>query len=944
MSRYILSPDGTIKDKNNLERQVSFNEVLPKIGNSAKDNKLSENINRFFATADILPDIYSNDNPNSKKYIINESPELVNKSFNFINSDFSNKSDQQFENVKYYKEYTSVFDLELNSDETGSQLFAHELDFHGFTNDILRNPIEAVEEIILRTITIIDMTIAAAIPIITISILQSILQESISLKDDDAKKIFINTAQNFEFGKYITYRKLASDNNLQIILLEKTLNSFERLMNFPSFKFEGYKPLTNIFYFLIGYISYLTPGLKINFPANLNNVTTFISDIIITIISANSSRHIFNLLMRKIIKNNYFLKSYLDSPSINVDSFQYSLIRGLSILGSFFFRFIGERIGVGEKIFRIEYPLRNNQNNNFFLSRYGDLNIKDNKDTENQLQINKNNLLTSFRMPINNNISITSIFSQINKNTKSLYEGDVGKNRLKRIDQQTQKTLEASIDSEYMPFSIHDLRTNEVFSFHAFLENVSDSFSPNFTTSTGYGRMDPVKIYENTTRSINVDFWLISTSPEDHDYMWYYINRLVSCIYPQWSKPELANIENTKQIDLKFGNPFTQIPVAPPMIRLRVGDLFKSNYTPSNLVRQFEITNSEIIVNQSYNFETEFNSFSSITDLSYLKEEEVNNKINEVKAFLSKYNFKFLSDIGNDIYTSMNLNNKNIQNIEKIVNIIPKIIKNEQNWEKIKITIAGSDRLIPTNLSIDLLISNNMSVLLNRGETSKDSQLNSIQIEKIEENDLFQLIVKNNKISIQKISDKNTADVNNSNYDNILKQIKNKDINCYSFYKITINYGDDLNNTNSTNNNSKISFYMYNDYYTNYMKNKAIEIASIYIYRNNADEFLKSEKNVIKDSYEKTMGEGIAGFIKNLNVGIDNNVLWDIEKNKIAPMAVKIGLQFDPIHDIPLGLDYKGIMRSGAYSVGKINNELFKDKVKDRSDYTYKTRIKFGEN
>ena len=46
--------------------------------------------------------------------------------------------------------------------------------------------------------------------------------------------------------------------------------------------------------------------------------------------------------------------------------------------------------------------------------------------------------------------------------------------------------------------NLYDLRTNEIISFHAFLNSLSDSFSPEWTQVNGYGRMDSVKIYNKT--------------------------------------------------------------------------------------------------------------------------------------------------------------------------------------------------------------------------------------------------------------------------------------------------------------------------------------------------------------------------------------------------------------------------------------------------------------
>lgn len=157
------------------------------------------------------------------------------------------------------------------------------------------------------------------------------------------------------------------------------------------------------------------------------------------------------------------------------------------------------------------------------------------------------------------------------------------------------KQIEEHLESEYMPFYFHDLRTNEIISFHAFLSNISDSFNPGYDTVTGFGRIEGAKIYKNTSRSINLSFNLVSTSKKDFDLMWYQVNKLVSMCYPQFSKGITAKkIEEGKLEDANFSYPFTQLPTASPLIRLRVGDLIKSNYSMRNIARLHEIKSRDI--------------------------------------------------------------------------------------------------------------------------------------------------------------------------------------------------------------------------------------------------------------------------------------------------------------------------------------------------------------
>ena len=95
------------------------------------------------------------------------------------------------------------------------------------------------------------------------------------------------------------------------------------------------------------------------------------------------------------------------------------------------------------------------------------------------------------------------------------YEGSEDSDTPGRLSKEYVKYIEDGLDAEYMPFYFHDLRTNEIISFHAFLGGYTDGFSTDYTSVAGYGRSDEVKIYNKTTRSISFDFTVAATSKQD---------------------------------------------------------------------------------------------------------------------------------------------------------------------------------------------------------------------------------------------------------------------------------------------------------------------------------------------------------------------------------------------------------------------------------------------
>lgn len=188
--------------------------------------------------------------------------------------------------------------------------------------------------------------------------------------------------------------------------------------------------------------------------------------------------------------------------------------------------------------------------------------------------------------------------SQFDSATSDIMSGySTTEENVNRFDIETVKELEELLNSSYMPFYFHDLRTNEVVSFHAFLGNMSDNYSADWQNTTAYGRVEPVFQYTGTTRELQIDFFVVATNATDFDRMWAKINKLVTLVYPQFTKGRQVQTTDGK----KFIQPFSQIPGASPVFRIRVGDVWKSNYNRFNVMRlfgvgqpEFNLTDSEI--------------------------------------------------------------------------------------------------------------------------------------------------------------------------------------------------------------------------------------------------------------------------------------------------------------------------------------------------------------
>ena len=157
-----------------------------------------------------------------------------------------------------------------------------------------------------------------------------------------------------------------------------------------------------------------------------------------------------------------------------------------------------------------------------------------------------------------------------------------------RIPALAVEQIERELSTEYMPFYFHDLRTNEIVAFHAFLKDVSDAFAANYSSNTGIGRIEPAYTYGGTTRSISLSFVILSTNEEDFDEMYFKINKLVTLVYPQFSRGRTVQTEE----GITFVQPFSQVQTSSPLVRIRLGNLLHSNYSKFSLARLFGLGQS----------------------------------------------------------------------------------------------------------------------------------------------------------------------------------------------------------------------------------------------------------------------------------------------------------------------------------------------------------------
>lgn len=426
----------------------------------------------------------------------------------------------------------------------------------------------------------------------------------------------------------------------------------------------------------------------------------------------------------------------------------------------------------------------------------------------------------------------------------------------------TVKSIEGKLDAEYMPFYMHDLRTNEIISFHAFITQLTDDFSANWEQSDGYGRVDPVKVYKSTTRRINIGFVIASTSDEDFDDMWVKINKLITLVYPQYTAGRvLSDATGTNQ----FTQPFSQLIGASPLIRLRLGDLFKSNYSRFALARLFGADSNNMKLDGEIKFE-------GATDIIKALQDDIKSPVGKTYT-LSSNNLSKPSE------TSMSVSLPSVPGTQR------------GNTPSVALTFN-----VPAG-DVHYFVFKVKSVMFSGASTSNAGD-RAVIVPELMNNKLLQ-----DFYGLSADAATATLKYLKAEYDNKDKPAKRVVGGEYVANLTDLRIAPDRFES---------------------IVNKGLSTATANV--DKLAEFLSSDKNAIVKSFKEVQGKGLAGTIDSLNFDFFNNVTWEIAPNRRAPQFCRVTLAFSPIHDISPGLDHLGYNRGPVFPVGHLAHGPDRDK------------------
>jgi hypothetical protein len=470
-----------------------------------------------------------------------------------------------------------------------------------------------------------------------------------------------------------------------------------------------------------------------------------------------------------------------------------------------------------------------------------------------------------------------------------------------RIPKDQVHLIENKLEAEYVPFYFQDLRTNEIISFHAFLTDLSDGFAASYNSTTGYGRADEVMVYNNTKRSISFGFQVVATSVEDLDVMYWNVNKLISMLYPQYSRGRVMTSGGDK-----FIQPFSQIPTASPMIRLRIGDIIRGNYSKFGLARLFGLGQDE----SSFRFDSEDSAQRSyerrrraaLPDALRRAREELSGRQKGAGDMVT------LRAISRDQPLWCNRQGQAAWlGTETVPNPPRRRRRPDMNFalniyrpgvpSRLQESIdSGQGKNLPANTEVRIIETIDFSGLSSEATAAFLAATGPDESVAVRPRDDPQFLVEI-VTSAPEVEAELAEVLGDFKYFYVLQS----DVTGYSSSQVQARANEILDEEIGTAPSDRD--------------------------QNTLEDFFSGAegKNPIVRSFESTRGRGLAGFITSLNMADLIEPTWETEPGMRAPKSMKLTVSFSPIHDIPMGLDSDGMMRSVAYNVGSMSRVVGRD-------------------
>ena len=198
-------------------------------------------------------------------------------------------------------------------------------------------------------------------------------------------------------------------------------------------------------------------------------------------------------------------------------------------------------------------------------------------------------LATNSSSPIRKNIGADNI-SEVNNVQKQIDGNDLHTNLGINKPFGTTTDLNSEVDkieSDNMGYPLYfkDLRTNQLISFRAYIEGLTENIAPSWSSEKYIGRSEPSYMYEMAERDISFTLKMFAMSSTELVRIYQKLNKLTSLAYPLYkydtdtyevNDDYTYNTFPDGNYDSKTAVPVPKNKAVPPLTKFRLGDLFGS--------------------------------------------------------------------------------------------------------------------------------------------------------------------------------------------------------------------------------------------------------------------------------------------------------------------------------------------------------------------------------
>ena len=107
---------------------------------------------------------------------------------------------------------------------------------------------------------------------------------------------------------------------------------------------------------------------------------------------------------------------------------------------------------------------------------------------------------------------------------------------------------------------LYHIPTGREIKFKAFVNDFSDNYTSAWNEEPVYGRMDPIPVFENTTRQVTLSFAVPASSQHEASVNLSKIDQVIQRLYPSYERVNGFNVLSTAPVwRVKFGNFISKI-------------------------------------------------------------------------------------------------------------------------------------------------------------------------------------------------------------------------------------------------------------------------------------------------------------------------------------------------------------------------------------------------